>query len=94
MRDPKQFANYYGCTAKDMADLFNVSMSLAEKWLTGGHKASPYLANAIEIQHQQFKSLCITEDCLERQRELLTPSKLEFFDNWLADKRQNAEFDE
>lgn len=88
MRDPKLFADYYRCTAKDMADLFQVSLSTAEKWVSSGGKVSPYHQNAIEIQHQQFKGLCLTQDCLENQRKLLPPSKLEFFDNWLANQKR------
>lgn len=92
MRDPRDFATYYGCTAKEMADLFQVSVSLAEKW-AAGQKVSAYMANAIELQHQQFKGLLITEDCLERQRQVIPPLKLDFFDNWLAARKRNAEFE-
>jgi hypothetical protein len=87
--DPKQFARFYDCKAKDIADLFEVSVSTAEKWVGGGYDVSPYHQNAIELQHQQFQALLMLEDMLEKQRKLLSPSKLEFFNNWREERRKN-----
>jgi hypothetical protein len=66
VRDPKEFAAVYKCTAKDMSDLFGVSMSLAEKWLSSDRTASPYHKNAIELQDQQFRAMIAAEEHLQR----------------------------
>lgn len=83
----KEFAKKYRLSAKDMAAIFSISLSLASRWLSEAEEAklSPYHVNMVETLDLMYEMLRQAERQAGDLRLGLCPAKLQAYEDWRAE---------